>query len=559
MGIGKKIRHLQRYREIAAAFVRYGFGYLIKSLGLPQMLSNPLLRSDEKHNLHEMTIGERIRLFLEDLGPTFVKMGQIASTRPDLVPKDIIEELQKLQDHVGAFPYPQAKAIVERELKQPIGDLFAVFHEDAFAAASIGQVHYAELRSGEKVVVKVQRPEIQAEINTDLEILVDLARIAENRLEWARNYRVRDMILEFAKALKKELDYVQEAKNIMKFGEQYDKVPNIHIPLVYQDYSSRRVLTMQYLEGIKLSEKDKLKAKGYDCKLIAEKYAETILHQVLIEGFFHGDPHPGNVLVMERGELALLDFGMVGRLTPQTKSRFASLIIALRNQNTDGVIRAISQLGLVPDETDMDALRDDVDLMRDKYYKVPFSEISMGEAVNDLFGLAFHHDIRIPSDLTLLGKTLLTMEGVVGSLDPSISIFDMAEPFGRRLFKERLNPKDLVKHLMTSIPDYLEVAGELPTKLTDVMSLVKKGKLQLQISIPEIEQVLSKMDRISNRVSFSIVLLSFSIIMVGLIIGTSVGAQSIFNWTLPVIEIGFIIAALFFIWLIYSIIRSGRF
>ncbi|WP_010268582.1 ABC1 kinase family protein [Paenibacillus senegalensis] len=559
MGIGKKIRHLQRYREIAAAFVRYGFGYLVKSLGLPQVLSNPLLRSDVKHNLHEMTIGERLRLFLEDLGPTFVKMGQIASTRPDLVPKDIIDELEKLQDHVSAFPFSEAKGIIERELHKPLDELFANFHEEAFAAASIGQVHYAELKTGEKVVVKVQRPEIQAEINTDLEILVDLARMAESRLEWARNYRVRDMILEFAKALKKELDYMEEAKNIGKFGQQYEKIPDVHIPLVYNDYSSRRVLTMQYLEGIKLSEKDKLKAKGYNCRQVAERYAETILHQVLIEGFFHGDPHPGNVLVMGNGELALLDFGMVGRLTQQTKSRFASLLVSLRNQNTDGVIRAISQLGLVPEDTDMDVLRDDVELLRDKYYKVPFSEISMGEAVNDLFGLAFRHDIRIPSDLTLLGKTLLTMEGVVGSLDPSISIFDMAEPFGRRLFKERLNPKDMVKHIMASLPDYLEVAGELPGKLTEVMSLVKKGKLQLQISIPELELFLIKLDRISNRLSFSIVLLSFSIIMVGLIIGTSVGAQGIFRWTIPVIEIGFVVAALFFIWLIYSIIRSGRF
>lgn len=559
MGIGKKIRHLQRYREIATAFVRYGFGYMVKALGLPEMISHPITRSEERRDISDKTIGERIRLFLEDLGPTFVKMGQIASTRPDLVPADIIAELEHLQDQVPAFPYEEARRIVEKELGRPLEEMFMEFHEIPFAAASIGQVHYAVLKSGKKVVVKVQRPHIQADVATDLEILVDLARLAESRLEWARNYRVREMILEFAKALTAELDYVKEARNAEKFAVQCADMPHIRIPAVYRDFSSRKVMTMEYIEGIKLSEKERLEKRGYDCKVIAQRYAEAIFQQVLIDGFFHGDPHPGNVLVLHDGNLALLDFGMVGQLSQQTKIHFASLIIALRNQSTNGVIRAISRLGLVADDVDMDALRDDVDGLREKYYRVPFSEISMGEAVNDLFALAFRHDIRIPSDLTLLGKTLLTMEGVVVALAPSISIFDVAEPFGRRLFKERLNPKEMAKHLAQSIPEYLGMLGEVPMKLVDLMSLVKKGKLQLQISIPDLELLLAKLDRISNRLSFSIVLLSFSIIMVGLIIGSSMGGQNTVLWSIPAIEIGFAVAAILFLWLIYSIFRSGRF
>lgn len=557
MRVGIKFRHLKRYRQIAVAFVRNGFGYIAKELGLPDTLH--LFRSTDNRDIHRRTTGERVRSFLEELGPTFVKLGQIASIRSDLIPADIISELEHLQDQVPPFSYEEAALIIEEELGAPPEALFAEFSELPMASASIGQVYRAKLHDGTIVAVKVQRPYIHAVIDTDLELLSELARVAESRLEWARSYRIRDMIDELAKALRAELDYGLEARNTEKFAALSKRLEGIHIPAIYWDYSTRRILTMEFMEGIKLSDRERLDEAGIERKAIAERYAGAIFHQVLMEGFFHGDPHPGNVLALADGTLAFLDFGMVGRLSADMKKHFASFVIALRNQSTNGVIRAISGMGFIPDETDRKALRADVDEMREKYYQVPLSEVSIGEAVNDLFALAFRHQIKIPAELTLLGKTFLTMEGVVTSLDPSFSVFDVAEPFGRKLLLERFDLRQIFHQWREDIPEYVGLLTEVPLSLKNIMAALRKGKFGLEITVPELGAFLKKMDQISNRLSLSIVLLSFSIIMVGLIIGSSMGHQSTILWRVPAIEIGFSIAALLFLWIIYAIFRSGRY
>ncbi|GLX69370.1 ABC1 kinase family protein [Paenibacillus glycanilyticus] len=553
MSVRTKFRHLQRYREIAVAFVRNGFGYIAKDLGLPD---TGLKIGGERRGIRKRTVGERIRMFLEELGPTFVKLGQMASTRPDLIPAGIITELERLQDQVQPFTYLEAVHIIEHELGMPIERLFAEFSEVPMASASIGQVYRARLIDGTSVAVKVQRPHIQKIIETDLDILSEIARVAEHRLEWARSYRVRDMMDEIAKALRSELDYELEARNAERFAAQSSKLDGVIIPAVYWDYTSKLVMTMDYVEGIKLSDRDRLVEEGYDCKKLGERYAKTIFHQVLVDGFFHGDPHPGNVLALPDGNLAFLDFGMVGRLTPDTKKHFATFVIGLRNQSTSTIIRAINGMGFIPDDTNMKALRADVDEMRDKYYKVPLSQVKIGESVSELFALAFRHGIRIPSELTLLGKTFLTMEGVATSLDPAISVFDVAEPFGRKLVIEKLDPRRLARKWVDDIPDYLELLSDVPLSLRSVLNTLRKGRVGLDLAIPELNAVLKKMDQISNRLSLSIVLLSFSIIMVGLIIGSSMGHQSTVLWNIPAIEIGFGIASILFVWLIVAIIRS---
>jgi ubiquinone biosynthesis protein len=313
---------------------------------------------------------------------------------------------------------------------------------------------------------------------------------------------------------------------------------------------------MDYVEGIKLSDRERLDEEGHDCKRLAERYSKAIFHQVLVDGFFHGDPHPGNMLALPDGTLAFLDFGMVGRLSPDMKQHFATFVIGLRNQSTSTIIRAINGMGFIPEDTNRKALRADVDEMRDKYYEVPLSQVKLGESVNELFALAFRHGIRIPSELTLLGKTFLTMEGVVTALDPDFSVFDVAEPFGRKLVIEKLDPRRLARKWMDDLPDYLELLSDLPLSLRSVLNSMRKGRLGLDLAIPELNAVLKKMDQISNRLSLSIVLLSFSIIMVGLIIGSSMGHQSTVLWNIPAIEIGFGIATVLFVWLIVAIIRS---
>ncbi|AEH48026.1 2-polyprenylphenol 6-hydroxylase [Parageobacillus thermoglucosidasius] len=557
--VGKRMRHMSRYRDIAIALIRHGFGIVVEEIGFAQFLSLPqkiLFNTKEKDG---KTIGERIRLVLQELGPTFVKLGQIASTRPDLLPEEIIRELEKLQDQVPPFSFEEVRNIVQQELGADLTQIFRQFADVPLAAASIGQVHQAILHSGEKVAVKIQRPNIANIIETDLEILQDLATLAERRLEWAAQYQICDMVDEFSRSLRAELDYTIEARNAEKISNQFKNDPGIHIPKVFWEYSTKKVLTMEYVEGIKFNELERLKQNGYNLKKLADRLAKAVFQQIFVEGFFHGDPHPGNVLVLPGEVIAFIDFGMVGRLNPEIKYHFSSLVIALMNQSTDGVIKSICQMGLVPDDVNIMQLRDDVEQLREKYYRVSLSKISLGEAVNDLFRVAFRHSIRIPRDLTLLGKTLLTVEGMVEKLDPDFRILDIAEPFGRRLLKERLRPKNIAEMVWKHVSDYGEMLIDFPKNMKEFASLIKQGKLHFEIDIPELDHFLKKLDQISNRLSFSIVLLSFSIIMVGIIIGSSMGRQSTLLWKIPAIEIGFGVAALMFVWLLYSIFKSGRF
>jgi ubiquinone biosynthesis protein len=556
---GKRMKHAQRYQEMMNVLLRNGFGYIIKDLGISEFMPIPKKKLKTDADLNPRRIGGRIRTCLQELGPTFIKMGQIASTRRDLIPEYIIEELEKLQDRVPPFPFHQVRQIIEEELGETIEAIFDEFDETPLAAASIGQVHYARLKTKEEVAVKIQRPNIRHIIETDLEILEDLARLMELRIDWAKRYQIRDMIEEFAKSLRQELDYRVEGRNAEKIANQFTGNPTIRIPKIYWDYSTKNVLTMEYIKGIRVNDLEKMDEEGYDRKGIAERLAHSILHQILMEGFFHGDPHPGNVLVLPGEVIALMDFGMVGRLSHDMKYQFASLVISLKNGNTDGIIKVISRMGLIPEDADMALLRSDIDELKDKYYDVPLSQISLGEAVNELFTVAFHHHIRIPADLTILGKALLTVEGVVESLDPEFSIMSVAEPFGERLMKDRYHPKKLAENAWSHIVEYTEIISDLPKKLREITSIMQQGKLRIEITIPELQLLLNKLDRISNRLSFSIVLLSFSIIMVGLIIGSSIGRQSTLLWRIPAIELGFGVAAVMFLWILYSIFKSGRF
>ncbi len=558
--IRKRIRHLQRYREIVNALIRHGFGYIIKELGLSELLSNPKRFFPSKSTYNKKSTGERVRLFLEELGPTFVKIGQVASTRYDLLPAEMITELENLQDQASPFSNEIVQKIIEEELGQPLNHLFAEFNETPIAAASIGQVHYALLKTGEKVAIKVQRPNMKPLIETDLEILQDLALLAEQRLAWAAHYQIRDIVDELAKSLLEELDYTIEGRNSEKIARQFVDDPNIVIPKVYWDYTTKKVLTMEYVEGIKLNEAEKLKQAGNNPKVLAKNIVDSILQQILVEGYFHGDPHPGNVLAKTGDVIVFLDFGMVGRLSPEMKHHLASLVIALMRKKTDDVIKAIMQMGVVPEDIDMVTLRVDVDRLYEKYYDAALSMVSLAQVIGDLFSVAYRHHIRIPPDLTLLGKTLLTMEGMVVKLDPEISILKVAEPFGRRLLLERYDPKNVAGNVWDQLVEMGGLVNDLPKTLRDISMILKKGKIKQELSFPDTNKLLKKLDRISNRISFSISLLSFSIVFMGLIIGSSMaGKKSMLLLKIPVVEIGFGVGTFMFLWLLFTIFKSSKF
>ncbi|MFJ7848702.1 ABC1 kinase family protein [Peribacillus sp. NPDC097224] len=553
---GKRLKHAHRYQEITNAFLKNGMGYFIYRLGLSDGKSTSKVAPEENLNLR--SIGERLHKILQSLGPTFIKLGQIASTRRDIVPEEIVRELEKLQDQVTPFPFEKARQIIEAELGDSLESLFLEFQETPLATASIGQVHVARLHSQEVVAIKVQRPDILPNVETDLEILDDLTRLMEARIPWARRYQIRKMIDEFAKSLRAELDYNSEGRNGERIAKQFIDNQGIKIPKIHWDYSTKKVLTMDFIKGIKINHYKQLDEEGYDRRIIADRLANSILQQILIDGFYHGDPHPGNIVILPGNVVSLMDFGMVGRLEEEMKYQFASLVINLKRGSTTGLINTLSNMGLLTDETDMSSLRYDIDELRNKYYDIPLSQISLGGAVNDLFSVANEHKVMIPPEFTMLGKAVLTMEAIVEELDPNFSIMKAAEPFGERLLKERFHPKNLAKKTWNQFIESAEAISELPKDIRDVSDIIKKGKLRLDINIPELQVFLHKLDQISNRLSFSIILLAFSIIMVGLIVGSAIAGQANILWNIPAIEIGFVVATLMFLLMIYTIFRSGR-
>jgi len=558
--IGKRIRHLKRYRDVAKVLARHGFGFFVEEMGLLHMLSLPKRLFTDTEEMDPKSVGERIRLVIEELGPTYIKIGQIASTRADIIPQDILRELEKLQENVPSFSFEEVSEIVEEELGSPLEEVFSSFDKRVIAAASIGQVHRARLRAtGEQVAVKVQRPRIKDMIETDLEILLDLATLAENRMKRMERLQLRDVVEEFSKSLRNELDYTIEGRNSEKIAKQFKTDKTIHVPSIYWDYSTRRVLTMEFVEGLRLNQFEALKRNGYDPKALAEQLVRSLFHQMLIEGFFHADPHPGNIFLLQGGVISFIDFGMVGRLTLDMKHNFASLIIAMMRQNTESMIKAVLRIGIVPEDVNLALLSSDVDELREKYMDVPMSRISLGEAISELFEVAFRHQIRIPSDFTMVAKCLLILEGIVEKLDPHLSIMDMARPFGAQLLKERYRPSTIAGRVWHNVTDYGDLLVDLPKQMKDLMRNLVRGRIRIEVSVPELDIFLRKLDRITNQISFSIVLLSFSIVMAGIIIASALGQQPITFWQISVIEIGAGMAGLMLLWLFISIFKSGKF
>ncbi|PXW91087.1 2-octaprenylphenol hydroxylase [Streptohalobacillus salinus] len=557
--LGKHMRHLNRYKDIVVAFSKNGLGYVMRELGLHDLHILPRKNKQEKPVNDGPSLGVRIRRVLEELGPTFVKFGQVMSTRPDLLPEDIINELEKLQATVPPFSFEKAKAIIEKELNQPIEDLFVRFDEEPIAAASIGQVHRAKLPSGEEVAVKVQRPEISEKIDVDFEILTEMAALAELRLDWAKQYRLKDVIEEMKDTLNLELDYTIEAHNMIKIGDQFKEDERVIVPKAYLAYTTKEVLVMEYVEGMKLKSLILSPDKQGIKEEVAEKLVNITLKQILMDGFFHADPHPGNILLTEDNAIILLDFGMVGQLTEEMKRQFGQIVIAMTKEDTEMLVEVIFDMGVAPDNINRVKLTNDVDMFMHKYYRQSLHDISLAEAVQELFQIAYRHRIEMPSDFTLLGKTLLTLEGTVEQLDPTISIVEIAEPFGKQLIRDRFHPKNLKDQFVDQWIAFYDLWRDLPSQAKALKRVVKKGKVHVELSLPDIDLLLRKMDRISNQLSFAIILLAFSIIMVGIIVGAAIMGASSILWRLPMIEVGAVVAMGMFLWIIFAIFKSGRF
>ncbi|WLV24390.1 AarF/ABC1/UbiB kinase family protein [Aciduricibacillus chroicocephali] len=556
MSINKGLRHTKRLQEILNAFLRNGLSHFLHRIGLTNRVKDE--EADPEINMNTKDIGVKLRRSLQELGPAFIKLGQMASTRRDFVPEEIAHELEKLQDEVESISFEKIRSIVEQELGNSLENLFKSFSEIPLATASIGQVHLAELHTGEHVAIKVQRPDIKPIVENDLEILHGITGLMESRLKWAKNYHLQKRLDEFADSLREELDYRIEGRNCDRISKQFEKDKTVHIPKIYWEFTTKNVLTMERIQGIKVTNVAKLEAAGLNRKLIAKRLADSIFQQVLMAGTFHGDPHAGNIFVMPGNVISYIDFGMVGKMSEDLRYHFVSLLLDLKKGDSRGIINTFQKMDILEDEENTYSLQKDLDMLIAKYYDVSLSNISLGNVMGEIFVIAYRNKVQLPEGITLLGKAILTMEDIMDKLDPSFSIMKAVEPFAEKLVKERYRPDNIARHAWDRMLEDTEILFSLPRNLRDIMGLVKKGKIRLDINVTELQTLLLRMDKISNRVSFSIILLAFSILMAGLIIGASISGQTTMLWRLPVIEIGSIIASLMFLFMVFSIFRSGR-
>jgi ubiquinone biosynthesis protein len=550
--------HLKRYRQIVNAFARQGFGYLLDQMGLGEMISWAWQSKDpEKHRL---SFGARLRQVMEELGPAFIKLGQMLSTRGDLLPQEVIRELAKLQDRVPPFPFLEAKEIMQDELGASWEKDFRWVEPEPLAAASIGQVHRAELADGRQAVIKVRRPGVEQSIKVDLEIVVDLARLAENRLPKARFYHLVELMEEFARTIKLELDYTQEGRNSDRLRKNLARASLVRIPKTFWEYTTARVLTMEYLAGIKLNNLNELDHHRIDRCRVAKKLIEVFLQQILLDGFFHADPHPGNLAVLPDQTLVLLDFGVVGRLSEEQKIHFGTLVLGITSRSSSQVIRALARMGILSADMDTRALRRDVDLLSERYYDLPLGQIRLGEVFVELLDLAFIHQLRIPSELALIVKSLVTVEGIIRELHPQLSMVEIAQPMAGKLMGRRLAPGFLARQAEEYLGEYSSMALEFPRKIDRLVTALVEGRLSLGLSHHNLDQVMRQMEKMANRLSFSLVLLAFSIVMAGLLVATALSAERgrVFLWGLPFLEVSFILASVMVALLCWAIFRSGR-
>ncbi len=553
----RSVRHIQRYHEIVQVFARHGFAELIDLLELQPYLSLPrrLLRRWRK-DVSPLGAPRRLRLALEELGPTFVKLGQVLSTRPDLVPPAYIAELVKLQDTVPPAEWETVKAHIESELGSSLEESFAAFEPTPIAAASLSQVHAATLPTGDHVVVKVQRPGIQKTIETDLEILFDLAQIFQARTPLREIYNLPEIVEEFAATLRAELDFFREGHNADRFRANFADESYLHIPKVYWDFVTRRVLVLERISGVKIDDLETLDTKGYDRRRIALHAARMIVKEVLDDGFFHADPHPGNFVVMPGEVIGAMDFGMVGHLSQRTRTDLIRLYIVAIQMDEEGIVDQLVTMGVVDGALDRVGLQRDVMRLLRKYHGMPLKTIRAREVIEEAIPIAFRHHLHLPSELWLLGKTLAMMEGVGLGLDPDLDVFAISEPHVRRFMWHMASPHAWGPSLLKSAGDWGELLSLLPRVGSQLLARVERGELEITLTHKELSQALVRIDRLANRLSLSVLLAAFIVGLAWLISAFNLTGQR--ELVAIMLVLGFIAASLLALWLAFSIWRSRK-
>ncbi len=499
-----------RLKEIIQLLIKYNFDNLVGELDLKGSRWGSILRKYDSTVDIDETAPERLRKVFEELGPTFVKLGQMMSTRPDLVGQEMALEFTKLQDDNVPIDFKTVKSIVEQELRKPLNDVFQSFEEKQLAAASIGQVHRAILPDGTQVAVKVQRPGIQEIVEKDINIMYHLAELVDKRVSSLKIYNIPEVVCEFDKSIHKEMDYKLEARNTINFLANFADNKSISAPAIYQDYSTSLVLTMEFIQGTKMG-KVMESPEFFDAKLLAEKVAKSYFQQILIDGFFHADPHPGNLYVLEDNVLCYIDFGMMGRIDNEFRQNLGELFIQVMSYNSEAVIDQLIYMGIIEDSTDRIPLKRDIMDILDRYYGASLKEIKVGEILSQLaVPLIAKYQARIPPEFTLITRGVTIIEEVAYSLDEELDATALFKPMVKKILLKKFNPQNLSDILRENIFEFEHLVKNLPRNVNRLVSKVESGEIKVKYS----QDLAEDMERTSNK-------LSVAIIIAALLIGSS--------------------------------------
>ena len=547
-------RDLGRLHDILSILIRFGFGDMVRRMGLGKSLekAGTLLHWKEAEELSRLEPPQRIRRALEEMGPSFVKLGQILATRADLFPPEYIAEFEKLQDDVPSVPFGDITRQLEEDIGGSIDEVFAGVTCKPLAAASMAQVHRARLKSGEEVVLKIRRPGIKPIVEADLRLLTRLAEIADSEMKEIRRFHPKEIAAEFTRSMRRELDLASECRNAERIAASFKDDPNILVPKVYWDWTSERLNVQQYIDGIPGRELRAVDEAGLNRKLLAKRGADAVLKMIFEDGFFHADPHPGNVFYLLNEQIVFIDFGMVGRLSEERRYQLVDLLYGMVERRIDTIVEILSQWS-DGDIIDEGALVADIDAFIDRVHGVPLKSLDLSALISELIALMREHELTLPADLTLLNKSFVSLQGMGRQLDPEYDMVGAVEPFLRRVMLSRYAPSALAKRGKMGVGSAFELMTEFPKDVRNLLKAAQKGKLRINISVDRMEHYLDHFDRALSR-------LAMGMVIAALIIGSSI-VMTVAGGQIPLglsffAMLGFFVAVIGGVWMLYSIWRN---
>ena len=547
-------RNLGRTREIVSVLLNHGFGDVLERLQLGGFLRwwrrNVLRRGDEPK--HGFSRAERVRLALEELGPTFVKFGQVASTRPDLVPAAVITELRKLQERVPPFGGREAIQIIEHDLGAPIARLFLEFDPKPLAAGSLGQVHRARHLDGTPLAVKVRRPNVVHDVERDLSLMARLAELVERHIPEAEIFDPVGLVTQFARSIRREMNFGREGRTLDEFRRLFRQDATLYVPRVFWDLTGEAVLTMEFLDGLSVHDPEVLRGAGVPPEQFAANGARIFIKMAFEFGLFHGDPHPGNIRVLQGGVIGLIDYGMVGRLEEEKREQLVELLVSVTKGDVRRCTEQVLLLGKPSHPVDRALLQTDVRDFIETYYGVPLERINVGGLLSDFVGILSNHGIRYPADLMLLIRAILTLEGVGRNLDPNFNLAMYLAPSIEQIVRDRYNPQRMARRIFDDASDLAGVLRDLPGQVGQTLEKLSNNELEIHIQHHHLEKLIVEVDRSSNRVVVGLVM-SALILASALVLRTT--ESNAWYW---VAVPAFTLSSLLGVWLIYGVFRSGR-